>query len=638
VFFCSLSGKRTSYLDRIGFAQSIFYFFFLYKDQFSVKASMTYDLKNVISSNRLVGLWRMMTGFRISYFGATISIGIAALSKTATFLLIRYLVDQVLGSDSQGLTLIFVASGFVGLAFVEGSFSFLSGRLASRTAEGVTRRLRNYLYDHIQRLSFTYHAQTSTGDLIERATSDVETLRKFYSDQAINIGRVLLLFIINFAVLATLNLSLALFSIIIIPFLVIISYLFFKKISKSYEAYQEQEAALTTTLQENLSGVRVVKAFARQHFEMNKFDQENLEKLKRGIHLSRLHSIFWPSSDILCALQMLGGFLMGALMAINGTITVGTYIAYAGLVTWIIFPMRSLGRLISQMSTALVSFNRVTEIIKQEREPLHECDFIASKKISGDFLFDHVSFEYEAGIPVLHDINFHCKPGQVIGLIGSTGSGKTSLVNLLPRFYEVTGGKILLDGVDLRKYSRQFLRQQIGIVEQEPFLFSRSILENITYGISKEVDREEIEEAARAASIHEVILSFPQGYETMVGEKGVTLSGGQKQRVAITRTILKNPGILILDDSTSSVDTETEFTIRQALQFLMKDRTTFIIAHRIQSITNADLILVFDQGRVIQQGVHSELISQDGMYRRIFNIQTQIEVELEKEISSVSIL
>ena len=599
---------------------------------------MTYDLKNVISSNRLVGLWRMMTGFRMSYFGATISIGIAALSKTATFLLIRYLVDQVLGSNPQRSILIFVASGFVGLACIEGSFSFLSGRLASRTAEGVTRRLRNYLYDHIQRLSFAYHAQTPTGDLIERATSDVETLRKFYSDQAINIGRVLLLFIINFTVLATLNLSLALFSIIIVPFLVITSYLFFKKISKSYEAYQEQEAALTTTLQENLSGVRVVKAFARQQFEMNKFDQENLEKLKRGIHLSRLHSIYWPSSDILCAFQMLGGFLIGALMAIDGKITVGTYIAYAGLVTWIIFPMRNLGRLISQMSTALVSFTRVTDIIKQDREPLHEGDFIIQKKISGDFLFDHVSFEYEVGIPVLHDISFHCKPGQVIGLIGSTGSGKTSLVNLLPRFYEVTSGQILLDGVDHSRYSRHYLRQQIGIVEQEPFLFSRSILENITYGISKDVDQKEIEEAAKIASIHDVILSFPQGYETMVGEKGVTLSGGQKQRVAITRTILKNPRILILDDSTSSVDTETEFSIRQSLQNLMKNRTTFIIAHRIQSITNADLILVFDHGRVIQQGIHSELVSQDGMYRRIFEIQTQIEVELEKEISSVSIL
>ena len=238
--------------------------------------------------------------------------------------------------------------------------------------------------------------------------------------------------------------------------------------------------------------------------------------------------------------------------------------------------------------------------------------------------------------PVLQDISFHCKPGQSMALLGSTGSGKTTLVNLLPRFYEYTAGRILLDGVELNRYSRRYLRRQIGIVEQEPFLFSRTIRENITYGVGRDVPQEEIEAAARAAAIHDVIMSFPNGYDTLVGEKGVTLSGGQKQRVAIARTLLKNPRILILDDSTSSVDTETEAEIREALEVLMKNRTTFIIAHRIQSIMNADLILVLDKGQIVQHGRHEELVGQDGIYRQIYDIQTRIEADLEKEIANAS--
>ena len=596
-----------------------------------------FNLQSAISPNRLVGLWRMMIGFRLTYLGATITIGIAALSKTATYLLLRYLVDNVLGKGRYGTILILVAAGFVGLAVLEGIFSFTSGRLASKTAEGITRRLRNYLFDHIQRLSFAYYSQTTTGELIERVTSDVEAIRRFYSDQAINIGRISLLFIINFITLILLNLQLALISIIVIPFVFTAAFFFFKRISKSYESYQEQEAILSTTLQENLTGVRVVKAFARQEFEKSKFERDNFEKFQRGKKLSRLHSIFWPTTDILCGIQMLVGFLVGAIMAIDGTITIGTYMAYAGLVVWIIFPMRNLGRLISQMSTGLVSYTRVIEIIKQEREPLLDGNHQPGRNIQGEIEFKKVSFEYGVGVPVLNEVSFRCEPGQVIALLGSTGSGKTSLVNLLPRFYDVTGGEILLDGIDLRQYSRRFLRQQIGIVEQEPFLFSRSIRENITYGTSMEVTQAEIENAANSAAVHDVILSFPDGYNTMVGEKGVTLSGGQKQRVAIARTLIKNPRILILDDSTSSVDMETEFIIRKALEILMKNRTTFIIAHRIQSIINADLILVFDQGKVVQSGNHTQLVNQDGIYRQIYKIQTRIEAELEKDISSVAI-
>ncbi|MEN4099444.1 MAG: ABC transporter ATP-binding protein, partial [Anaerolineaceae bacterium] len=554
----------------------------------------------------------------------------------ATYLLLRYFIDHYFGEGTPVYSVALIASGFVLLALVEGSFTFLSGRLAAQTAEGATRRLRNYLFDHIQHLPFFYHKRTETGELIQRSTSDVDALRRFYADQAIGVGRIILLFIINFAAILHLNTRLGLISVIVVPLVVLVSIFFFRIVSKAYEAYQEQEATLSTTLQENLTGVRVVKAFARQQYEINKFERDNQEKFQRGKRLLLMHALFWPASDILCGAQILAGYFIGAMMAIQGEITPGTFLAYTGLVIWIIWPMRNLGRLIVQMSTGMVSYNRVMGIIKENREPLDLGVYTPHGDLKGDLIFDRVSFYYEDDEEnVLEDISFHCKPGHVVALLGSTGSGKTTLVNLLPRFYDYTSGRILLDNVELTRYPRRYLRKQIGIVEQEPFLFSRSIRENIIYGVDRSVPEEEIYAAAKAAAIHDVIMTFPQGYSTLVGEKGVTLSGGQKQRVAIARTLLKNPRILILDDSTSSVDLETEAEIREALQNLMKNRTTFVIAHRVQSLMDADLILVMEKGRIVQRGVHEELILQPGAYAQIYEIQTSIEAELEKEITSV---
>lgn len=594
-----------------------------------------YDLKQSISPNRLKGLWRLMYGFRAKYVGSVASVGTAALAKTMTFMLLRYFVDSYFVEGIHTYPLPLIAAGFLVLAAGEGGFTFISGILASQTAEGVTRRLRNYLYDHIQHLSFTYHSKMQTGELIERCTSDVDALRRFFADQAISIGRISLLFIVNFIALLNLNVKLALISVIVVPFILLVSILLFKKVSKAYEEYQEQEAILSTTLQENLAGVRVVKAFSRQQYEMEKFEKDNWEKFIRGKKLLTLHSLFWPASDILCGVQMLAGYLVGALMAIHGDISVGTYLAYAGLVVYIIYPLRNLGRLIVQTSSGLVSYGRVMDIIREDREPLEQGDYLPEHAPAGKLSFDHVSFEYESNEPILEDITFEVQPGQVVALLGSTGSGKTTLVNLLPRFYDYSSGTITLDDVALNRYPRTYLRRHIGIVEQEPFLFSRTIQENIAYGVGREVSDKEIEAAARSAAIHDVILSFPEGYNTIVGEKGVTLSGGQKQRVTIARTILKNPRILIMDDSTSAVDTETEAEIRAALNTLMQARTTFIIAHRIQSITAADLILVLDKGKIVQRGKHDDLVQQEGMYRQIFNIQTRIEDELEKEVSRV---
>ena len=609
----------------------------------TLEPTLTFDFRKTQSKNRLKGLWLMMEGFRLTYLGATMALAGAALAKTLTYLLLAYFADSVItqGQYIDGnmpKTFLVIGLGFVGLALFEGGFSFVSGRLAAYTAEGITRRLRDFLFDHIQRLSFSYHATTPTGDLIERVTSDVDSVRRFFSEQAIGMGRIILLFVINFIAIYNLNAELALISVVVIPFMLVVSLWFFKRVMQRYEAYQAQEAVLSTTLQENLTGVRVVKAFGRQEYEKSKFEKDNWTKYLRGKFLLFMHSMFWPLSDIVLGLQMLFGFVYAALMAINGEITVGTYIAYVGLVVWLIWPIRNLGRIIVNASSGVVSYGRLMEVVKQPREPLFEGRVHPQSPVQGDIVFDDVSFVYSDGENrVLKNISFHVKPGKAIALLGSTGSGKTSLVNLLPRFHDYTSGRILVDGIELKDYPRAYLRQQIGIVEQEPFLFSRSIRENITYGVGRNVSDEEVEHAAKAAAVHDVILNFPDGYNTLVGEKGVTLSGGQKQRVTIARTLLKNPRILILDDSTSSVDTETESSIRQALNELMENRTTFIIAHRIQSVMIADLILVLDKGEVVEMGTHKELVSKkDGMYRKIYDIQTKIDDELEMEISRVN--
>ncbi len=599
-----------------------------------------FDLRQAQNKNRLIGVWRILTGYHLTYIGATAALAVSALAKTATLFLLRYFADLISGNAvplGAGLnqTFIYIALGFIGLACFEGGFAFISGRLAAYTAESVTKRVRDFLFDHIQRLSFTYHGQTPTGDLIERCTSDVDALRRFFSEQAIGVGRIILLFIINFIAILVLNVTMGLVSVVVIPFILLVSLWFFKKVTAAYEKYQEQEALLSTTLQENLTGVRVVKAFARQDYEKGKFEKDNWEKFLRGKILLLMHSLFWPLSDIVLGLQMLGGFIFAAFLAIDGVISIGTYLAYVGLVVWLIWPIRNLGRLIVQTSTGMVSYSRLMEMVKQEREPLTDGKIQPKQPVKGELVFDKVCFEYEKDQPVLKEISFSIQPGQVVALIGSTGSGKTTLVNLLPRFYDHTSGSLKLDGVEIKEYSRQYLRKQIGIVEQEPFLFSRSIRENIMYGVGRAVTQDEVERAAKAAAVHEVISGFPDGYNTLVGEKGVTLSGGQKQRVTIARTLLKNPRILILDDSTSSVDTETEADIRQALNDLMENRTTFIIAHRIQSVMKADLILVLDKGAIVQAGKHAELVAQDGIYRKIYDIQTRVDEELETEISSI---
>lgn len=600
--------------------------------------SNSFDMKKVLESPKLLSLWHLMKGYHLNYFVATFALAISAIARAGIFVYLGQFIDALRDGGMQNRTIMTSALAFLGLILLQAISTFVSSWMASFTAENTTRRLRNHLFDHIQRLTYAYHAEAKTGDLLERATSDVDTLRRFFADQAIGMGRIIFILVINFALIYRIQPRLAWVSITIVPLTLVISMIFFRNLRKAYEGYQEQEAIITTHLQETLSGVRVVKAFARQDYEIQKFSENNAEKLRRGKRLMLMHSTFWPVSDIICGVQHVLSTYVAATSVIDGIISLGDFVTFSGLLNWLIWPIRNLGRLIIDTSRALVSFGRVEVILRATEEDLFSAKHQPEGDIHGAIQFENVGFEYEKDQPVLKNVSFTCNPGDVIALLGSTGSGKTSLVNLLPRFYDVNAGKIMLDGVNLNDYSRDYLRSQIGIVEQEPFLFSCSIRDNITYGMRREVSQEEVEQAAREAAIHDVIMEFKDGYDTMVGERGVTLSGGQKQRVAIARALLLNPRILILDDSTSSVDMETEVQIRGALNKLMADRTTFVIAHRIQSIMNADQILVFDKGEVVQHGTHEELSAQDGIYRQIFDIQTRIESALQEEIDSVTTL
>ncbi len=583
--------------------------------------------RELLKARGIRALWNLLSGFRFLYVIAVVCIAAAAGAKTVSLFIMRDFIDHVLPTQGPLRVVIVFLAWFMALALVEAGTSYFRGRLAARSAEGVVLRLRNFLFDHIQRLSFTYHDKVRTGDLIERVTSDVETIQRFFNEQATEIGRILSLFIISFAALIILDVTVGLLSIILLPVLIIVSLWFFRKIFKTYDRYQDQEAVLSSTLQENVSAVRIVRAFARQEYEKGKFERDNDEKLRRGRRLVRLHSLYWPVSDFLCFAQSILIFCLGASFVFQGTMSPGTFLAVIGMVAQVVWPMRMLGRVIVEASMAVVSAQRVGEVAAQEPEPYRVAGAgsAAFSRPRGEVVFDRVCFSYSDGEPVLCDVSFTAPAGRITAVMGPTGSGKTSLLSLIPRFYYPVSGAVRIDGRDVREFELEELRLHIGIVEQEPFLFSRTLRENLAYGAGRDVPHAELEEAVRAASLEEVINGFPQGYDTLVGERGVTLSGGQKQRVAIARTILKDPAILILDDATSSVDTETEAAIRGALRSLMRNRTCFVIAHRVQSVRFADNILVLKDGRIAEQGTHAALAAGTGFYRNIFEMQTRLE-------------
>jgi ATP-binding cassette, subfamily B, bacterial len=506
---------------------------------------------------------------------------------------------------------------------------YLRGRLNGVISERYVEKLRNDLFEHLQYFPYHAHVNAKSGDLIQRCTSDVDTIRRFLAGQVAELVYAISMAIIALIILIQINVRLALIATISLPFLVIFAYVFFMRMQKVFTSSDEAEGELSTVLQESLSGVRVVKAFNREVFELKRFDEKNEKYKNLTYKLIELLGVYWASSDLMVLVQIFVVVIFGIFAAQAGEITVGQFFVFLSYESMILWPVRNVGRILSDLGKMLVSLRRLNEIFKEPMEDIVSGDVV---DINGDIEFDHVRFQYEDGNQaVLEDVSFTIKQGETLAILGPTGSGKSSLVHLLTRLYEYNNGSIKLNDHELRSIQKKHLRHNIGIVLQEPFLFSKTILENIRLA-QPEADENAVKKAAEMAAVHRVIHEFDLGYKTLVGEKGVTLSGGQKQRIAIARTILNQTPILIFDDSLSAVDTHTDEKIRHALKERAAGVTTLIITHRITSAMQADKIIVLENGRISQQGTHASLCEEEGLYRRIVMIQSQmIEGDEEHE-------
>ena len=511
------------------------------------------------------------------------------------------------------------------LNVVNGVFTYVKGRLSAVASENIAQSLRERLYAHLQRLPFAYHVKAETGDLIQRCTSDVETIRRFLAVQVMEIVNSLMMIIIALTILLQRRVDITLYSMILVPPLFIFATWFFKMVHKSFKVADEAEGVMSAVLQENLSGVRVVRAFGQQQREVEKFDEKNATLRKRWLKLNYLAAIYWGGGDALSMAQSIITLLVCVVYACRGEISVGDMIIFTSYIGMLLWPIRSLGRTLSDAGKSMVSMGRIQEIFDQEPEP-DEHDAL-TPDLHGDIVFDHVSFAYpDDGVPVLRDVSFTIPAGTTAAVLGGTGSGKSTMMYLLQRLYEPTGGRITIGGVDISRIDRRYLRSHVGLILQEPFLYSKTIYENV--GIIGDRDEKGIRHAADVARASGFIAKADKGWETLVGERGVTLSGGQKQRIAIARTLLKDNHVLIFDDSLSAVDTETDAQIRAALKGEKSGVTTLIISHRVTTLSQADLILVLEDGRITQQGTHEELCRQEGLYARINAIQNTLEEEL----------
>jgi ATP-binding cassette subfamily B protein len=547
--------------------------------------------------------------------------------------LLNLLIPQVLrgaidrGLDQDNPTALFAAAAIIlAVAVVRGVAGFVQRYFGEWLSYRAAYDLRNDFYQSLQGLPFAFHDQAHTGDLMSRVTGDITETERFVGIGLMELVSTLLLLVGVVTAMLLMDVRLALVALIPLPILLVATVRFGMTVRPQSRHVQDQLGVLSTTMQESLTGIRVVKAFAREPYEFEKFDRDNTIWFRLREGLIRLWGNNWPFFTFLIALSTFLLLFFGGPMALDGTITVGVLFAMISYVLMLNGPAQRLGFLVNMAATADASASRVFEIMDTPIAVAEKPNAQPLEQPRGQVVFEEVGFGYRDGLNVLQGICFSAQPGQVVALMGPTGSGKSSIINLIPRFYDPAAGRVLVDGVDVRDLTFDSLRGQIGIVLQEPFLFSASIAENIAYG-RPDATSEEIVRAAQAANAHEFIESFPNGYETRVGERGVTLSGGQKQRIAIARALLYDPRILILDDSTSSVDTETEYVIQQALQTLMQGRTTFVIAQRLLTLKHADQILVLERGRIVQRGRHEQLLSEDGLYRRIYDLQLRDQEE-----------
>ncbi len=599
------------------------------------------------ANHRLI--WQLTRGQRLRYGGALFALVLGSCFIYLVPLVPQVVLDGVLTSEPEraaplvrwavGLAggreflqshLWIAAVAIVVLTAIAGGFAYLRGRWSAMASESIARRVRDRLHDHLAHLPAAYHDRAETGDLVQRCTSDVETFRQFLATQIVEIGRAALMMMVPIPLMVALDWRLAAVSVVFIPPIVIFSFFFFRRVRATFKLVDEAEGRMTSTLQENLTGIRVVRAFARQDFEKEKFGERIRTYRDLDTQYFRLLAWYWSISDFMCMGQKVVLVAVGGLWLALGQIPVGTFYFFLAAVNMFIWPIRMLGRILTELGKASVAMGRIEEILGAEREsevilrggPL---------TVAGDIEFEGVSFAHGDGPRVLDQVSFRVGSGETLALLGPSGAGKSTIVNLLLRFYDPTQGSIRIDGREITTLGRKALRAHIAVVMQEPFLYSKSVRENIRLGRGTARD-EEIVEAAATACVHDSITGFEAGYDTLVGERGVTLSGGQRQRVALARALVREPAILILDDALSAVDTETESMILTALRARRGRYTTVVIAHRLSTLMHADRIVALDRGRVLQEGSHTTLLAEDGLYRRLWQIQTALEENLRDEL------
>lgn len=593
---------------------------------------------------RLRQFTKWMKGYIHLYFIGFALLLVVQYFRSLTPLFLQHIIDNIFGDKASALpgfiTRYFIADTIPGLlllvAVVSVAFTilrlvfvFFNRVLFAYFMENVAYRMRNTLYDHIQNLSFTYHSNAETGDLIQRTTTDVDTYRRFIGEQLVEVSRLFFLSMFAIFQMALMNPRMTLISLITAPIILTTATIYFTKVKTVFDRVEKAEGKMTTAVQENVTGSRVVKAFQNEKFEIDKFDERSTVFRDESMHLSKLMAFFWSGTDFIIFFQYTLTASFGIYYTIQGTMDPGQFIAFLSLLGMIVWPLRQLGRLVGDFGKTIVSLDRIDEIMDQESEHENESDF--KPDITGHVTFRNVGFQFnDDNKPLLKNINFEVKPGETLAVIGKTGSGKSTLMNLMVRLLETTEGQILLDGNDIKSINKHHLRKNVGVILQEPFLYSKSVYENI--GIMKrDADQEKIYSAAAIARVHDDILDFEEGYKTKVGERGVTLSGGQKQRVAIARMLLENKPVLVFDDSLSAVDTETDIQIRRALMHYWQDTTVFIITHRITTAMEADKIIILEDGEIKAFGNHASLLAEDGLYASLYKQQTNLDT-LEKEV------
>lgn len=573
-------------------------------------------------------------GFLTKYRRRTAFFFLSIFGNVGFSLVIPWITKQVVDiglSSGDARLLGTLAFAVVAFTFFRGISAFGQTYLGEYISQRVAYDLRNAIYDRIQRLSFSFHDKSQTGQLMSRATADVEAVRVFFNQGIAIMTTTVVLLSGVLIILINMNQRLAIITLVFVPISAISALKIGSYVRPIWTAIQQQNAVLTTYLQESISGIRVVKSFAREAHQEAGFEAVSRTLNELNVRAARLQAFNMPLLTTIVGIATATSIWVGGRDVIEGSLTIGDLFAYVGYLALLTAPVRRLGFMVNMFARVVAAGGRVFDLLDTESEVQERPEAIDLTNVQGLVRFENVSFGYEKESPLLRDIDIEARPGEVVALLGATGSGKSTITLLLPRFYDVTAGQITIDGLDIRDITLRSLRREVGIVLQDSFLFSATIRDNVAYGGSDYTD-EEIFRAARIAGAHDFIMSFPDGYDTWVGERGVTLSGGQKQRLAIARTLLLDPRILILDDSTSSVDTETEFQIQQSLQELMRGRTTFVIAQRLRTVRDASKILVLDKGEIVERGTHEELLRGSGMYREIYDLQLRDQEDLEREI------